>query len=58
MGGGGGGKNFRPRFPTIIIFIIFWTMGKNSLDCLEKKYGNIGRCFCSSIAIFLVLLEI
>ena len=19
-----------------------WTGGKNSLDCLEKKYGNIG----------------
>ena len=30
------------RFPTIIIFVIFWTGGKNSLDCLEKKYGNIG----------------
>ena len=29
------------RFPTIIIFVIFWTGGKNSLDCLEKKYGNI-----------------
>ena len=40
-------------FPTIIIFVIFWTGGKYSLDCLEKKYGNIGRYFCSSIAIFL-----
>ena len=30
------------RFPTIIIFVIFWTGGKNSLDYLEKKYGNIG----------------
>ena len=30
------------RFPTIIISVIFWTGGKNSLDCLEKKYGNIG----------------
>ena len=29
------------RFPIIIIFVIFWTGGKNSLDCLEKKYGNI-----------------
>ena len=25
-----------------IIFPIFWTEGKNSLDYLEKKYGNIG----------------
>ena len=25
----------------MIIFAIFWTGGKNSLDCLEKKYGNI-----------------
>ena len=30
------------RFPTIIIFVIFWTGGKNSPDYLEKKYGNIG----------------
>ena len=29
------------RFPTLIIFVIFWTGGKNSPDCLEKKYGNI-----------------
>ena len=29
------------RFPTIIIFVIFWTRGKNSLHYLEKKYGNI-----------------
>ena len=49
MGGGGvknfGGTNFGPqkfRFSTIIIFVIFWTGGKNSLDYLEKKYGNIG----------------
>ena len=27
--------------------------GKNSLDFLEKKYGNIDWYFCSSIAIFL-----
>ena len=40
-----GGTNFGPLkslgFPTITIFVIFWTGGKNSLDCLEKKYGNI-----------------
>ena len=51
-----GGKNFGPqkfRFPTIIIFVIFWTGSKSSLDCLEKKYGYIGRNFCTSIAIFL-----
>ena len=30
------------RFPTIIIFVIFLTGGKNSSDYLEKKYGNIG----------------
>ena len=30
------------RFPTIIVFVIFWTEGKNSLDYLERKYGNIG----------------
>ena len=30
------------RFPTIIIFVIFWTGGKNSSDNLENKYGNIG----------------
>ena len=29
-------------FPRIIIFVIFWTGGKNSLDYIEKKYGNIG----------------
>ena len=29
------------RFPTSIIFVIFWTGGKNSLDYLEKMYGNI-----------------
>ena len=43
--GGGGCKNFGPQkftFPTIIIFVIFWKGGKNSLDYLEKKYGNIG----------------
>ena len=39
------------RFPTIIMFVIFWTGGKNSLDCLEKKYGNIGA------DIFAVLLR-
>ena len=30
-GGGGGGKKFGPqkfRFPTIIIFVIFWKGGK------------------------------
>ena len=26
---------------------MFWTGGKNSLDCLEKKYGNTGWYFCS-----------
>ena len=30
------------RFPTIIIFVIFHTGGKNSLDYLENKHGNIG----------------
>ena len=30
------------RFPTVIIFVIFWTGGKNSLYYLEKKYGDIG----------------
>ena len=53
--GGGGGKNFggtnlggnlltsqKFRFPIIIMFLIFWTGGKNSLDYLKKKYGNIG----------------
>ena len=29
------------RFPTII-FVIFWTGGRNSLEYLEKKDGNIG----------------
>ena len=33
----------------MIIFVIFWTGGKNSLDYLEKKFGNICRYFCSSI---------
>ena len=55
MGGGGvnnfGGTNLggykfwtsqKFRFSIIIIFVIFWTGGKNSLDYLEKKYGNIG----------------
>ena len=41
-----GGKKFwtsqKFRFSTIIIFVIFWTGGKNSPDYLEKKYGNIG----------------
>ena len=41
-----GGKKFwtsqKFRFSTGIIFVIFWTVGKNSLDYLEKKYGNIG----------------
>ena len=52
-----GGKNFGPLkslgFQQFIMFVIFWTGGKNSLDCLEKKYGNIGCYFCSSVAIFL-----
>ena len=37
-------KNLDPskfRFSTITISVIFWTGGKNSLDYLEKKYGNI-----------------
>ena len=42
----GGGVKFWTsqmfRSPTIIIFVIFWSGGKNSLDYLEKKYGNIG----------------
>ena len=47
LGGGGGSKNFgrtsqKFRFSTIIILVIFCTGGKNSLDYLEKKYGNIG----------------
>ena len=54
LGAGGFWTSQKFRFPTIIIFVIFWTGGKNSLDYLEKKYGNIGWCFCSSIAIFLV----
>ena len=41
-----GGQTFwtsqKFRFPIIIIFVIFLTGGKNSPDCLEKKYGNIG----------------
>ena len=41
-----GGEKFwtsqKFRFPSIIIFLIFWSGGKNSLDYLEKKYGNIG----------------
>ena len=52
MGGGGilrvqiWGEGFwtsqKFRFPTIIMFVIFWTGGKNSSDYIEKKYGNIG----------------
>ena len=30
------------KFPAIIIFLVFWTGGKNSLDYLERKYGAIG----------------
>ena len=30
------------KFPTIIIFLIFWNGDKNSSDYLKKKYGNIG----------------
>ena len=41
-----GGYKFRTsqkfRFPTIIIFVIFWTGDKNLLDYFEKKYGKIG----------------
>ena len=50
-----GGKNFglSQKFPTIIIFVIFWTGGKNSLNYFEQKYGKIGWYFCSSIPIFL-----
>ena len=29
------------RFPTITIFLVIWTGGENSIDYLEKKYGNI-----------------
>ena len=39
------------RFPTIIVFVIFWTGGKNSLDYLKKKNGNICWYLCSSVAI-------
>ena len=42
LGGGEFWTSQKFRFPTIIIFAIFWTGGKNSLDCLEKTYGNIG----------------
>ena len=55
LNGGGGGRFWTSQkfgFPTIITFVIFWTGSKNSLDYLEKKYGNIGY-FCSSIAILL-----
>ena len=38
---GGNWASQRFRFPTSIIFVIFWTGGKNSPNCLEKKYGNI-----------------
>ena len=39
-----GGKSFglSQKFPTIIIFVIFWTGGKNSLNYFEQKYGKIG----------------
>ena len=37
------------RFPTVIILQVFETGCKNSLRCLEKKYGNIGWGFCSSL---------
>ena len=39
---GGGGKNFGPlkSLDYYISNILGW--GKNSLDYLEKKYGNIG----------------
>ena len=57
LGGGGFWISQKFWFPTIIIFLIFWTGGKNSSDYLEKKYGNSAH-FCSSIAIFLELLEI
>ena len=35
----------------IVIFVIFWTWGRNSLDCLEKS-------MVISADIFAVLLEI
>ena len=54
---GGGGKEFwtfqKLRFSTSIIFLIFWTGGKNSSDYLEKTYGNICWYFCSSVATIL-----
>ena len=50
MGGGGGVKSLEEcRFPTIIIF---WTGGKNSLDYLQKKHGNIGRYFAALLRYF------
>ena len=41
FGGGGFQTSQKFRFPTITIFVIFWTVGKNSRDYLEKKCGNI-----------------
>ena len=41
LGGGGFWTSQKFRFPTIIILVIFWTVGKNSPDYLVKKYGNI-----------------
>ena len=42
LGGGGFSTSQKFRFPTIIKFVIIWTRSKDSLDHLEKKYGNIG----------------
>ena len=42
FGGGEFWTSQKFRFPTIIVFVIFWTGGKNSPNYLEKKYGNIG----------------
>ena len=53
MGEGGFRNSQKFKVPTIIIFVIFWTGGKSSLDYLAKKYGNIGRYFCSCTEIFL-----
>ena len=45
------------RFPTIIIFVILWLGGKNSLDYLEKKYGNIADIFAVLLRYFYSFIE-
>ena len=64
---GGGGQKFWTssnfRFLAIIIFLVFWTDGKNLPNRPEKKYGNIGLRYrliflLFSCHIHTVLLEI